>query len=205
MQLVKHRQFDTIYHEHFSYLSLHTVSKIFTQMGLQVWDVAQIPTHGGSLRVYGCHPGARSISNEVTALLEQEKAAGLQDMSTYQGFQGEVDQIKDQLLDFLMAQKNAGKIVVGYGAAAKGNTLLNYAGVKPDLLPFICDAAPSKQGKLMPGSHIPIFAPAQIQEQKPDYVLILPWNLQSEITEQLGYIRDWGGFFVTAIPSLKIW
>jgi SAM-dependent methyltransferase len=205
MQLVRHKQFDTIYHEHFSYLSLHTVSKIFTQMGLQVWDVAEIPTHGGSLRVYGCHAGARSISNEVTALLEQEKAAGLQDLSTYQGFQEEVDQIKGQLLEFLMAQKNAGKIVVGYGAAAKGNTLLNYAGVKPDLLPFICDAAPSKQGKLMPGSHIPIFAPAQIQEQKPDYVLILPWNLQSEIMEQLGYIRNWGGLFVTAIPSLKIW
>jgi len=205
MQLVRHKQFDTIYHEHFSYLSLYTVSKIFDQMGLQVWDVAQIPTHGGSLRVYGCHAGERPISDEVTVLLEQEKAEGLQDLSTYQGFQGQVDQIRDQLLEFLMAQKNAGKIVVGYGAAAKGNTLLNYAGVKPDLLPFICDAAPSKQGKLMPGSHIPIFAPTQIQEHQPDYVLILPWNLQTEITEQLGYIRDWGGLFVTAIPGLKIW
>ncbi len=205
MQLVAHKQFDTIYHEHFSYLSLYTVSQIFATAGLQVWDVEQMPTHGGSLRVYGCHTGERAISAQVTELLDAEKWQGLQNLSTYQGFQGKVERIKAELLKFLMEQKAVGKVVVGYGAAAKGNTLLNYAEVKADLLPFICDAAPAKQGKFMPGSHIPIVKPTEIATQRPDYVLILPWNLQTEITEQLSYIRQWGGLFVTAIPELKIW
>lgn len=204
MQLLAQTQFDTIYHEHFSYLSLYTVTKIFAKAGLQVWDVEELPTHGGSLRVYGCHSGDRLVSDRVTGLLEQEKSQGLQDLTTYQHFQERADKIKNQLLGFLIEQKTAGKVVAGYGAAAKGNTLLNYAGVKPDLLPFVCDAAPSKQGKFLPGSHIPIFSPTAIADKQPDYVLILPWNLRTEVMAQLSYIKDWGGRFVTAIPDLQI-
>lgn len=204
MQLLSQTQFDTVYHEHFSYLSLYTVTKIFAKGGLQVWDVEELPTHGGSLRVYGCHSGDRRISDRVTTLLEREAAAGLQSLETYQQFQNRADQIKNQLLSFLIEQKTAGKVVAGYGAAAKGNTLLNYAGVKPDLLSFVCDAAPSKQGKFLPGSHIPILSPTAIKERQPDFVLILPWNLRAEIIAQLGYVKDWGSRFVTAIPDLKI-
>lgn len=204
MQLLAQTQFDTVYHEHFSYLSLYTVTKIFAQAGLQVWDVEELPTHGGSLRIYGCHPGDRQGSERVTDLLEQEKAQGMQEVATYQHFQEKADRIKNQLLTFLIEQKTAGKVVAGYGAAAKGNTLLNYAGVKPDLLPFVCDAAPSKQGKFLPGSHIPILPPTAIAEKQPDYVLILPWNLRTEVMTQLSYIQDWGGRLVTAIPDLQV-
>lgn len=205
MQLLAQTQFDTVYHEHFSYLSLYTVTKIFAQAGLQVWDVEELPTHGGSLRIYGCHQGDRQASGRVISLLEQEKAQGLRDLATYRRFQERADCVKNQLLAFLIEQKTAGKVVAGYGAAAKGNTLLNYAGVKPDLLPFVCDAAPSKQGKFLPGSHIPILSPTAIQEKQPDFVLILPWNLGTEIMAQLSSVKDWGGRFVTAIPNLKIW
>lgn len=204
MQLLAHTQFDTIYHEHFSYLSLYTVTKIFAKAGLQVWDVEELPTHGGSLRVYGCHLGDRRVSDRVTSLLELEKIQGLQDLANYQHFHERADQVKNQLLAFLIEQKTAGKVVAGYGAAAKGNTLLNYAGIKPDLLAFVCDAAPSKQGKFLPGSHIPIFPPTAIKEKQPDFVLILPWNLQTEVIAQLDYVKGWGGKFVTAIPDLKI-
>lgn len=204
MQLLAQTQFDTVYHEHFSYLSLYTVTKIFAQADLQVWDVEELSTHGGSIRVYGCHSGNRPVSDRVTDLLERETTQGLQELTTYQHFQEKADQVKNQLLAFLIEQKTAGKMVAGYGAAAKGNTLLNYAGGKPDLLSFVCDAAPSKQGKFLPGSHIPILSPMAIQEKQPDFVLILPWNLRTEIMAQLNYIRDWGGCFVTAIPSLNI-
>lgn len=205
MRLLAQTQFDTVYHEHFSYLSLYTATKIFAQAGLQVWDVEELPTHGGSLRIYGCHSGHRQVSGRVISLLKQEQAQGLRDLATYRRFQERADRVKNQLLAFLIEKKTAGKVVAGYGAAAKGNTLLNYAGVKPDLLPFVCDAAPSKQDKFLPGSHIPILSPTAIQEKQPDFVLILPWNLGTEIMAQLSSVKDWGGRFVTAIPNLKIW
>jgi SAM-dependent methyltransferase len=205
LRLLEGNQFDTVYHEHFSYLSLHTVNGIFKQAGLKIWDVESLPTHGGSLRVYGCHADdPRKMSTSVQNLLLEEQSSGLKQFSTYQGFQERSDRIKADLLFFLTEQKRAGKTVVAYGAAAKGNTLLNYAGIKPDLLPFICDAAPSKQGKYMPGSHIPIFPPTLLREKKPDIVLILPWNISAEVVTQNAYIREWGGKFVTAIPQIHI-
>ncbi|MGE3297382.1 MAG: class I SAM-dependent methyltransferase [Porticoccaceae bacterium] len=204
LRLLEHTQFDTVYHEHFSYLSLHTVSRIFEAAGLRIFDVEELPTHGGSLRVFGCHAeDARSTTTQVAALHAQEAQHGMQDLRTYATFQARADRIKNDLLAFLIQQKNAGKKVAAYGAAAKGNTLLNYAGIKPDLLPFVCDAAPSKQGKFMPGSHIPILPPAALLERRPDYVLILPWNLRDEVMVQLDGIRAWDGQFVTAVPGLK--
>jgi hypothetical protein len=205
MRLIEHAQFDTVYHEHFSYLSLQSVSRIFEKAGLCVWDVEELSTHGGSLRVYGCHAEAsRPASAEVQRVLDSEVRHGLRDLATYLGFQPRADRVKNDLLAFLIEQKRAGKSVAAYSAAAKGNTLLNYAGVKPDLLPYVCDAAPSKQGKYLPGSHIPIVPPASLAERKPDVVLILSWNLKTEITRQLAYVKKWGGKFVTAVPSLQI-
>jgi C-methyltransferase./Methyltransferase domain./Hypothetical methyltransferase. len=205
LRLIDETQFDTVYHEHFSYLSLYTVTRIFAVAGLRVFDVEQLPTHGGSLRVYGCHvDDPRPTEATVPKLLVEESARGLRTLAPYQGFQARAERIKDELLLFLIEQKRAGKKVVGYGAAAKGNTLLNYAGVKPDLLPFVCDAAPAKQGKFLPGSRIPIRPPDALMAAQPDYVLILPWNLREEIMRQLDYIRQWGGRFVTAVPELKI-
>lgn len=205
LNLIEQNQFDTVYHEHFSYLSLHTVNRIFAQAGLRVWDVEQLPTHGGSLRVYGCHQDDdRDTTAAVQELLQKEHSRGLCQLATYQEFQQRADRVKDDLLVFLIEQKRAGNKVAAYGAAAKGNTLLNYAGVKPDLLPFVCDAAPSKQGKYMPGSHIPIQSTELIQEQRPDYVLILPWNIAEEVISKNAFVREWGGVFVTAIPKLII-
>ena len=205
MRLIEHTQFDTIYHEHFSYLSFYTVSRIFSETGLRIFDVEELPTHGGSLRVYGCHQDdEREDSAEVARVLAEEKKQGLRELSTYQGFQARADRVKDDLLAFLIEQKRRGIRVAAYGAAAKGNTLLNYAGIKKDLLPYVCDAAPSKQGKFLPGSHIPILPPEVLKERKPDILLILPWNIKDEIIEQLSYIRAWDGKFVTAVPSLKI-
>ena len=205
MRMIEHVQFDTVYHEHFSYLSLYTVSRIFEAAGLRVWDVDQLPTHGGSLRVFGCHEDdARATTLSVTALLAEEAQLGLQSIATYNRFQVRANQVKDDLLAFLIAQKRQGKKVAAYGAAAKGNTLLNYAGVKPDLLSFLCDAAPSKQGKFMPGSHIPILTPQAMQEHQPDFVVILPWNLADEVVKSNAFVREWGGKFVTAIPALRI-
>ena len=205
MRMIEHVQFDTVYHEHFSYLSLYTVSRIFEAAGLRVWDVDQLPTHGGSLRVFGCHEDdARATTLSVTALLAEEAQLGLQSIATYNSFQVRANQVKDDLLAFLIAQKRQGKKVAAYGAAAKGNTLLNYAGVKPDLLSFLCDAAPSKQGKFMPGSHIPILTPQAMQEHQPDFVVILPWNLADEVVKSNAFVREWGGKFVTAIPALRI-
>lgn len=203
MQLIQQVQFDTIYHEHFSYLSLFTVSKIFAAAGLRIWDVETLPTHGGSLRIYGCHAqDSRPSSEAVNKMLSLERQNELQTLATYQQFQQRADKAKNDLLAFLLEQKRLGKSVVAYGAAAKGNTLLNYAGVKPDLLPVICDAALSKQGKFMPGSHIPILAPEMLHEHSPDYVLILPWNIKTEVKNQLAWLTQ--TTFVTAIPNLEI-
>jgi hypothetical protein len=206
MRLLEHTQFDTVYHEHFSYLSLQTVSKIFAQAGLRVYDVEELPTHGGSLRVYGCHHASSHATRPaVEALLVEERRRGMADLEVYQQFQQRADRVKNDLLLFLIEQQRAGKAVAGYGAAAKGNTLLNYAGVKPDLLPYVCDAAESKQGKYLPGSHIPVLSPEVIRERKPDIVLILPWNIKTEVTQQLAFIRKWGGQFAVAVPTVSVW
>ncbi len=204
MRLLEHTQFDTVYHEHFSYLSLQSVSRIFKEAGLRVWDVEELSTHGGSLRIYGCHIDAPQPSSpEVQRVLDGEIHQGLCDLSTYLGFQPRADLVKNELLAFLIEQKRAGKSVAAYGAAAKGNTLLNYAGVKSDLLPYVCDAAPSKQGKYLPGSHIPVLHPLTLIERKPDFVLILPWNIADEIVKQQQN-HTWGGIFVVAVPTLKV-
>jgi hypothetical protein len=204
MRLIEGGQFDTVYHEHFSYLSLHAVQRILQQVSLRIWDVEELLTHGGSLRVYACHQDdSRNNTAAVKLLFEKEKDFGICKVATYQGFQKKADALKNDLLMFLLEQKKAGRTVVGYGAAAKGNTLLNYAGLKPDLLPYVCDAAPSKQGKFLPGSHIPICAPSLLSELKPDVVLILPWNIAAEVVALHGYIRDWGGRFVTAVPKVE--
>lgn len=206
LRLIAETQFDTVYHEHFSYLSLYTVRRIFAAQGLRVWDVERLPTHGGSLRVYGVHhDDPRPETPAVRQVLDDEEQAGLRDWAGYRDFQARADRVKDNLLAFLIEQKRAGRTVAAYGAAAKGNTLLNYAGVKPDLLPYVCDAAPSKQGKYLPGSHLPILPPAALRERKPDAVLILPWNLRAEVQQQLDDIRAWGGRWVTAVPHLAVW
>ena len=204
-QLVKQGQFDTVYHEHFSYLSLHTVQRIFAKQGLAVWDVEELPTHGGSLRVWAQHAvHPRAPTAAVSALLRKEADAGMTGMDFYRRLQPVAERIKNDLLSFLIEQRRAGKSVVGYGAAAKGNTLLNYAGVKPDLLPFVCDAAPSKQGKWMPGSHIPILPPSALAERRPDFLLILPWNIAAEVRQQNIALERLGTRFVTAIPELTV-
>lgn len=205
LQLLAQTQFDTVYHEHFSYLSLTTVERIFRTAGLRVWHVDRLPTHGGSLRVYGCHAAdVRTSSSAVAALLHEEQAEGLQDLATYQSFQARADEVKNGLLAFLIEQKRLNKTVAAYGAAAKGNTLLNYGGVKPDLLPFVCDAATAKQGKFMPGSHIPILPPSALRERRPDYVVILPWNIAAEVRTQNADLAALGTQFVTAVPQLDV-
>jgi C-methyltransferase C-terminal domain/Putative zinc binding domain/Methyltransferase domain len=205
MRLIELAQFDTVYHEHFSYLSLQTVSQIFSAAGLRVWHVEELPTHGGSLRVYGCHKDdPRSTQDAVSSVLQAEIQHGLQDLSTYLKFQPRADKIKDNLLSFLIEQKRLGKKVVAYGAAAKGNTLLNYAGVKSDLVEFVCDAAQAKQGKFMPGSHIPILHPSVMLNRTFDYVLILPWNIAPEVVQQNVAMKTKGVRFVTAVPELAV-
>lgn len=203
MRMLEHSQFDTVYHEHFSYLSLTAVTRIFSQAGLRVFDVEDLCTHGGSLRVYGCHADdKRLVSPAMAATIAQEEKQGLRSLAVYQGFQKRADRIRDDLLAFLAQQKKNGKRIAGYGAAAKGNTLLNYAGITADLVPYVCDAAPSKQGKYLPGSHIPILPPEVLHERKPDVVLILPWNIAEEVMAQHGYIAEWGGKFIVAVPEL---
>ena len=205
MRLIEHNQFDTVYHEHFSYLSLYTVVRIFKSVGLRVWDVEELATHGGSLRIFGCHDDdACQTTATVGSLLAEEARRGLQTLATYQCFQAKADRAKADFLAFLIEQKRAGKRVAAYGAAAKGNTLLNYAGVKPDLLPFVCDAAASKQGKFMPGSHIPILAPAVLLERRADYLVILPWNIANEVKQQNARLVEVGTKWVTAVPALSI-
>jgi SAM-dependent methyltransferase len=205
MQLIKHTQFDTIYHEHFSYLSLYTVKRIFEAAGLRIWNVEELTTHGGSLRVFGCHSDdERPTATVVSVILAEEIRQGLKSIGTYDEFQDRANRIKDELLGFLLEQKRNKKSVAAYGAAAKGNTLLNYAGVKPDLIAFVCDAAPAKQGKFMPGSHIQILAPSTLAEQRPDYILILPWNIADEVRSQNQELATLGSKFVTAVPKLEV-
>lgn len=206
VQLIENNQFDTVYHEHFSYLSFTTVKKIFEAAGLEMFDVEEIPTHGGSLRVYAKHAEDRSkkVSENVTLLLEKEKRKGITDIASYSGFQQRALKIKISLLDFLLEQKKEGKNVAAYGAAAKGNTLLNYCGVKGDLIDFVVDANIHKQNKFLPGSHIPVVNEEYLKKQKPDYIIIFPWNIKEEIKEQLSYVKEWGGKFVIAIPQFHI-
>ncbi len=205
LRLVQGRQFDTVYHEHFSYFSLHALQRLFTAHGLAVANVEELSTHGGSLRVYARHAGgAGEPDGSVAALLEAERAAGMLAPDYYAGFQAQADRVKDDLLHFLIAQKRAGRSVAAYGAAAKGNTLLNYCGVRRDLVAFVADASPRKQGCFLPGSRIPVLAPEAVERLRPDFVLILPWNIQEEIMQQLSFIRSWGGRFVTAIPGLSV-
>ena len=204
-ELIEHGEFDTIYHEHFSYLSLGTVSRIFEAAGLRVFDVEQLPTHGGSLRVFGCHADdRRPTTAAVRDVQAREREGGLQELSTFLSFQQRAERIKLDFLSFLLEQKRAGKRVAAYGAAAKGNTLLNFCGVRPDLLPLVADAAPAKQGKFMPGSHIPIVAPSQLRAERPDFLVILPWNIADEVREQCRDLAEAGTRFVTAVPCLEV-
>jgi hypothetical protein len=207
LQLIQQNQFDTIYHEHFSYLSLTAVREVLRAHELTVYDVQELPTHGGSLRLFVRHAAhtALAVTPAVAALEAREIEAGLRDASGYRSMQRSADDVRAGLLEFLVAQRQAGKKVAAYGAAAKGNTLLNYAGIKGnELIEFVVDASPHKQGCFLPGSHIPIVHEDRLRATRPDFVLILPWNLRDEITEQLAYIRAWGGRFVTCIPSLRV-
>ncbi len=206
MQLVDNNQFDTIYHEHFSYLSFSTVKLIFENAGLLLFDVEEISTHGGSLRIYAKHREntEQPVSSNVAALLQKEKNKGMLQLDYYTGFQRRALRIKHQVLQFLLDQKKAGKSVAAYGAAAKGNTLLNYCGVKNDLIDFVVDANPHKQHKFLPGSHIPVVDENYLKEAKPDFVMIFPWNIEEEIKAQLDYIKAWGGKFVLSIPDFQI-
>lgn len=204
--LVSEGLFDTIYHEHYSYLSLTAVDRIFRENGLSVFDVEKLTTHGGSLRVFAkrSDTGSHAVTPAVAALLAEEAAAGVSTAAYYSGFQERVDAIREDLLAFLNNAEAEGKTVAAYGAAAKGNTLLNYSGVSADRVAFVVDANPHKQGQFLPGSHVPIVAEATLKEQQPDYVLVLPWNLMTEISSQLSYMNEWGGKLVRAVPSLEI-
>jgi SAM-dependent methyltransferase len=206
LRLIAENQFDTIYHEHFSYFSLLTAERIFAAHGLRVFDVEELWTHGGSLRLYACHAGnaAQPTTPSVGALVGRERDAGLHRLDTYARFAEQVRETKRKLLAFLIEAKRAGKRVAGYGAPGKGNTLLNYCGIRSDFLDYTVDRNPYKHGKFLPGTHIPIFPPEKIAETRPDYVLILPWNLRDEIARQLAYVRDWGGRLVVPIPETTI-
>jgi C-methyltransferase C-terminal domain/Putative zinc binding domain/Methyltransferase domain len=211
MKLMAENQFDTIYHEHFSYFSFTTVSRILAEHGLAMFDVEELPTHGGSLRVYACH-AEDSIrlrhgtegETRVLAMLEQEQIDGFNGLECYASFAGQVKETKRKLLAFLIEAKEQDKSIAGYGAPGKGNTLLNYCGIREDFLDYTVDRSPYKQGKFLPGTHIPIFHPDRIKETRPDYVLVLPWNLKTEIMEQMAFIRSWGGRFVVPIPEVRV-
>ncbi|RED37974.1 methyltransferase family protein [Rhodopseudomonas thermotolerans] len=204
LRLIESNQFDTIYHEHFSYLSLTAVDTLFRRHGLVVVDVDELPTHGGSLRIHARHAAAAEIAPSVPALLDREQAHGLRTIETYTSFDRQVQATKRALLTFLIKAKSAGKSIVGYGAAAKGNTLLNFCGIRSDFVDYVADRSPHKQGLYLPGTHIPVVAPERIAETKPDYVLILPWNLREEIADQLAFVREWGGRFVVPIPNVQV-
>ncbi|MFM1896464.1 MAG: hypothetical protein RLZZ385_1538 [Pseudomonadota bacterium] len=204
LQLIRANQFDTIYHEHFSYFSLYTVRQVLARHELDIFDVEELATHGGSLRIYACRRGRQPISSAVQRVLDSEAADGLHSLPAYLGFADQVHRCKRELLRFLIDQKEAGRTVVGYGAPAKGNTLLNYCGVREDLLAFTVDRSPHKQGRFLPGTHIPILGPEAIDEARPDFVLILPWNLQQEIVEQLAPVREWGCRFVVPVPAVQV-
>lgn len=206
LRLVMENQFDTVYHEHFSYLSLSAVEGIFSRNGLSVFDVEELTTHGGSLRVYAqrLDQGAYPVSANVAGLLERERQAGMLSAECYSSFQARTNRVKDDFLGFLLQARREGHRVAAYGAAAKGNTLMNYAGIRPDLISFVVDRNPAKLGKFMPGSRIPILGEAVLWEEKPDFIVVLPWNLREEIMAQLAYARNWGARFVTAVPGLRI-
>ena len=206
LQLINNCQFDTIYHEHFSYLSLYTVKQIFESRGLQIFDVEELTTHGGSLRIYASHLNDQSkiINKSVEALLNKELKSGITKVSYYQGFQQRAERIKTDILQFLITQKISGKKVSAYGAAAKGNTLLNYCGIRNDFLSYVVDANPHKQNKYLPASHIPVLDEEFLKYDQPDFVLILPWNISEEIVNQLGYINNWKGKFAVAIPEFSL-
>jgi SAM-dependent methyltransferase len=206
LELIEHVEFDTIYHEHYSYFSVHAIEQVFARHGLRLYDVERLPTHGGSLRIFAAH-AARSDLRDGAALREvraEEAAAGLAELATYAKFSKRVDECRSWLLKFLAAAKREGKRVVAYGAAAKGNTLLNFCGVTISDIAFVADRSPHKQGKFLPGTHIPVVSPEELMRARPEYVLILPWNLQDEIRQQLNGIRAWGGRFVTPLPVARV-
>lgn len=206
LKLMRENQFDTIYHEHFSYFSFLTVERVFLQYGLRMFDVEQITTHGGSLRIFATHAESSRLLEQqrVAQLRQEEMVAGLADLKTYRDFAEQVKNTKRLLLKFLIDAKQAGKTVAGYGAPAKGNTLLNYCGIRSDFLDYTVDLSPHKQGKFLPGIHIPVFNPDKVRETRPDYLLILPWNLRDEIISQMAHIREWGGKFVLPIPEVRV-
>ena len=206
LRLIGGNEFDTIYHEHFSYLSLTAVDRVFAVNGLAVFDVEEHPTHGGSLRVFAQPPdtGVRVRTGAVSQILERERCAGMTTVAYYADCQGKAEDVKNAFLTFLLSARRERRTVAAYGAAAKGNTLLNYAGVRPDLIPFVVDRNPAKQGMFMPGSRIPIVSEARLQQEKPAFVVVLPWNLRDELMQQLQYISAWGGKFVTAVPHLEV-
>ena len=207
LRLIEETQFDTIYHEHFSYLSLTAVTRIFAANDLTVFDVEELSTHGGSLRVFAQRNiiGQHSYTSRVEEMIRHEEKTGMLGADYYAGFQIKTDRIKNDFIAFLIETKIKGKSVVAYGAAAKGNTLMNYAGIRPDLVSFVVDRNPAKQGKYLPGSRIPVMDETRLQEARPDYIVILPWNIREEVQTQLAYISDWGGQFVTAVPRLRIY
>ncbi|WP_454725091.1 MULTISPECIES: class I SAM-dependent methyltransferase [Cupriavidus] len=205
LRLIEQNQFDTLYHEHYAYLSLSALQPIFARAGLRVFDVEHLPTHGGSLRVFACHAGAgHAATPAVAAALAEERAAGLTGAALYAGFAERVRKAKRDLLAFLIEARNAGKRIAAYGAAAKGNTLLNYCGAGTDFIDYVVDRNPTKQGRLLPGTRIPVVAPEQVFSDRPDYLLILPWNIKDEVMAQMAGIRDWGGRFVVAIPETAV-
>jgi hypothetical protein len=206
MRLMVENQFDTIYHEHFSYFSFYSVEKIFNQFGLDLFDVEEIPTHGGSLRIYAKHMGSNHFAKteRVDALREKERAFNINDLKTYSDFAEQVKDTKRKILELLIDLKNQKKVIAGYGAPGKGNTLLNYCGIRSDMIDFTVDRNPYKHGKYLPGTHIPIFAPEYTKEVKPDYQFILPWNFKEEIIQQEAYIKEWGGRFIVPIPTPEI-
>ena len=205
LRLMEENQFDTVYHEHFSYFSFRVTEAVFAQHGLQIFDVDELPTHGGSLRIYARHAeGAAPAGPNVTGLREREEAAGFGELATYREFAARVQATKCEILEFFVRAKQAGKTVAGYGAPAKGNTLLNFCGIRRDFIPYTVDRNPHKQGLFLPGTHIPIEAPEVIRETKPDYLFILPWNLREEISQQMSHIREWGGKFVVPIPTIEV-
>jgi C-methyltransferase C-terminal domain/Putative zinc binding domain/Methyltransferase domain len=207
LELIRQNQFDTIYHEHFSYFSFHSAERLFARHGLVLFDVDLLPTHGGSLRIYARHAAdsSKPVTPAVAALKATELEAGLESLDAYTSFAEQVKETKRRLLDFLIDARRDGKQVVGYGAPGKGNTLLNYCGIRTDFLNYTVDRNPYKQGKFLPGTRIPILEPAKIRETRPDYVLILPWNFKDEIMQQIAYIRDWGGRFVVPIPEVQVY
>src|SRR5580698_5239532 len=206
LELIEHVEFDTIYHEHFSYFSLYAMEQVFRRHGLRLYDVERLSTHGGSLRIFAAHAARADLSDSASLreVRAQEEAAGLPDLKTYMQFAKRVDECRDSLRVFLAGAKRDGKRVAAYGAAAKGNTLMNFCGITPEDVAFVADRNPHKQNKLLPGTHIPVISPEELMRAKPDYVLILPWNLRDEISRQLADIKAWGGRFVTPVPVVQI-